>query len=168
MSENKREITKPESEVTEIEDNNNKDLSKIRRVGLSIRQSSYQGPLPPAEDLAKYKEVDTSFPSRIFDMAEEEAKHRRSLQLKKFQSDSLARILGLGAGFIICLAFMIVSYLLIASGHDIAGTIFGTADLISLASIFIYSYSSRNNDRIEKLRALSKQLKQGNEDENKN
>ena len=61
---------------------------------------------------------------------------------------------GLLAGFIVAMSFGIASVCLIASGHDIPGTIFGTVDIVALASVFVigrvYSNRKENDKRLTK------------------
>lgn len=44
---------------------------------------------------------------------------------------------GLLAAWSIALCFLIVSGLLIADGHDVAGTILGSVDLVGLVAVFL-------------------------------
>lgn len=44
---------------------------------------------------------------------------------------------GLAAGFIVAMSFGIGSIYLIATGHGLPGTIFGTVDIVALASVFV-------------------------------
>lgn len=44
---------------------------------------------------------------------------------------------GLWTGLIIAIAFLSAATFLIASGHDTAGTVLGTVDLVALTAVFV-------------------------------
>lgn len=55
--------------------------SSVRqRVGMIIQSSMHSGPLPTAEDMAKYAQADPSIPLRIMAMAELEQTERHSFR----------------------------------------------------------------------------------------
>ncbi len=47
------------------------------RVSIIMQKvtRNYSGPIPHAEDMAKYKEVDPSFPERMLSMVEKQLEH---------------------------------------------------------------------------------------------
>jgi uncharacterized membrane protein len=45
-------------------------------------------------------------------------------------------------GFIIALAFLLVSAWLINGGHEVAGVILGSVDLVALVTVFVYGVNS--------------------------
>ena len=59
------------------------------------------------------------------------------------------------AGFIVALAFLVVSGFLIYEGHDVAGTTLGTIDIVSLVSTFLYATHSRRAERSERARLMT-------------
>jgi len=53
---------------------------------------------------------------------------------KALRRDSL---LGVTAGFLIAIFFLLASWDLIKNGHEVAGTILGTIDLVALVAVFV-------------------------------
>lgn len=90
-------------------------------------------------------------------MAENHAAHSQRMEQMEIEAliavdkGELARSnSGLLAGFIVAMSFGIASVGLIASGHAVPGTVFGTVDIVSLASVFVIGrvYSNRRgNDK---------------------
>lgn len=52
---------------------------------------------------------------------------------------------GIVSAFTLSLAFLVVSGWLIMAGHEVSGTVLGTIDLVSLATVFITQKRSGNN-----------------------
>ena len=52
-----------------------------------IQQSTFLGPLPPPEVLAKYEAINPGFANRIVAMAEAEGDHRRNQEKKSLDAD---------------------------------------------------------------------------------
>lgn len=46
-------------------------------------------------------------------------------------------LLGIIAGFLIAIFFLVVSWDLVKNGKEIAGTILGTIDLVALVTVFV-------------------------------
>lgn len=67
-------------------------------------RSEFSGPLPPPEVLAKYEDVFPGAAERIFQMAENQAQHRRSLERISLKLASRDSLLGIITGFIIAIA----------------------------------------------------------------
>ena len=117
----------------------------------------HHGPLPTAEYLREINEIIPNGAERIMAMAENHASHSQRMEQMEIEAlialdkGELARSnSGLLAGFIVAMSFGIASVCLIASGHDIPGTIFGTVDIVALASVFVIGrvYSNRKeNDK---------------------
>ena len=63
--------------------------------------------------------------------------HRRFMDKATLLLRQGRSYLGLGAGLFIVLKFLDVSYKLVVAGHDIAGTVLGTVDLVALAAVFV-------------------------------
>jgi uncharacterized membrane protein len=52
----------------------------------------HSGPLPHPVVLAGYAEIDASFPQRIIAMAEAQAEHQRTMQIKALEADVTDRV----------------------------------------------------------------------------
>lgn len=94
--------------------------------------------------LAQYNAVDPNAASLILGMMKEEGDHRRKMEVRvldvqerQADDDISARKQGLAAGFTVAMSFLAGSIYLIATGHDVSGTILGTVDLVALVSIFV-------------------------------
>jgi len=77
-------------------------------------------------------------------MAEKQAAHRQSLERKDLDAaidhdkGELSRSnRGLAAGFVTALSFLGAAVYLIHGGHDTAGTIIGSVDIVGLVSVFV-------------------------------
>ena len=77
-----------------------------------IKQEIFAGPIPPPQILEKYGEIDSSFPERIFRMAEKEQEFRHSV-VKRSQY----------LGFSITAIGLICATIMAIAGHPwLAGT----------------------------------------------
>ena len=101
----------------------------------------YSGPLPPASELEAYGRISADVPDRIVSMTESSLAHQQSMD----QGHAKRSYAGLVAGFVVAVMFLGVAGWLISSGHDIAGTILGSVDLVGLTAVFVLGY--RNGRR---------------------
>lgn len=103
-----------------------------------IQASKFSGPIPPPAILAEYDQLIAGGADRILKMAENQAEHRQSLEKSVIKSDNIRAYLGQNFAFIICMTGLCWAGYLILQGHGVEGcTIFG-ANLVSMASLFIY------------------------------
>lgn len=106
--------------------------------GIQVAQASFfQGPLPPPEDLQKFKEVDPSFPERIIAMAERQAGHRQALELRQVKVIVRARYLGLGTAFLSVLAICALAAYAFQLGHAVEAAGMVTGVVVGLVVAFI-------------------------------
>lgn len=82
--------------------------------------------LPNPGDLQKYEQVTPGFGERLVTMAEREQRFRHRVA-------AYGQIIGL----IIALSFLAASTYLIGSGHDLAGGVLGTVDIVALVTVFV-------------------------------
>lgn len=73
------EHTQSENEVAATTENGTDAEQENYLLAQSIR-SKFSGPLPHPDILAKYEEVYPGAASKIFQMAEEQAEHRRKME----------------------------------------------------------------------------------------
>lgn len=130
--------------------------STTRRQIISATMQ-HHGPLPTAEYLREINEIIPNGAERIMAMAENHASH--SQRMEQMETEALIALdkgeltrsnSGLLAGFIVAMSFGFASVYLITAGHDIPGTVFGTVDIVALASVFVIGrvYSNRKeNDK---------------------
>ena len=96
-------------------------------------------PLPEPTVFRQYDEVLPGFARQVLDAAREEVHHRRRLE----QDESRRQRLGQVFALIVALSFLGVAFALVSEGHDVAGTVLGTADLIALVTAFLLGRAGR-------------------------
>lgn len=104
----------------------------------------YSGPLPPPSLLAKFEEIQPGLVERIVAMAERQAQHRQSLDVKKTEaiiSDQRAgrseARLGQIFGFLIGIIAIIAGTYAATTGAHWPGAIIGGGGVIALVSVFV-------------------------------
>lgn len=103
-----------------MSDNKVSDIKNNNKIsGAILKGNIYQGPIPPAEELNKYKEISPDFPSIIVKMAVDEQRHSHKIETKIVGRGTLSPILGQVFAFITILTSIIASVYLIMNGHAI-------------------------------------------------
>lgn len=108
----------------------------IRSVAITMKKS-HSGPLPDPETLDSYNEIIPNGAERIMAMAEKQSDHRIAMESKVIYSQQNQSGRGQNYAFIIAITVLLAAFVCIFTGHDIAGTILGTVDLVSLVTVFI-------------------------------
>lgn len=124
-------------------------------VQQSTYAESFQGPIPPPGLLAQYNDVLPGAAERLIAMAEAQARHRMELERLALVSEIRRSYWGLGAGFVVAMTLGIGSVFVVLDGHEVAGTILGTADLAGLVGVFVYGTQSRRRERQEQARMMA-------------
>jgi uncharacterized membrane protein len=119
-------------------------------MSVEIAQSSFSGPLPPPDILQRYDLIVPGAAARILKMAEDQALHRRSLERTVIEGGSRRANMGLWLGFILSIVVLGLSAALIFTDHGIAGTVIGSIDLVSLATVFVIGRVDQRRERAEK------------------
>lgn len=114
------------------------------------KYEEYTGPIPPPAMLRDYEQILPGLADRIITMAENQATHRRDIEKVVVYGGSRRSNLGLAAGLIVALAFGWWSYQLVLHDHELVGTIFGTADLGGLVSLFVIGRNKQAEERKQK------------------
>ena len=106
-----------------------------------IRQEvsqQFSGPIPPPEILKQYNEVDAGAAGRIIAMAEQEARHRRSMEQSiishEYKEAGTGQKFALFIGSLAIIAGSTISVM----GAQWAGIVIGGGGVVSLVSIFVY------------------------------
>ncbi len=99
--------------------------------------SRFQGNLPPPHLLQGYDDVVPGLANRLVIQMEKNGDHRRFMDTWSLFLRQGRSYLGLGAGLAVVITFLDVSYKLVMSGHDVAGTFLGTVDIVALAAVFV-------------------------------
>ena len=61
---------------------------------------------------------------------------------------------GLWAAVAVAVAFLAVAAVVILEGHDAAGIVIASVDIVSIVAVFIYGTESRRRERNEKAQAV--------------
>ena len=119
----------------------------VRGGAMQVTQSvSFAGPIPPPDLLKAYNEIVPDGANRILMMAEQQSSHRIKLESTVITGDNKRANWGLATGFTIGIAIIFLSFVLVLKGHDVPGTIFGTADLAGLIGLFVYGRNARQKE----------------------
>lgn len=103
-----------------------------------------KGPIPDADELARYRIAHPDAPEIILDEFRAQAAHRRtlelssvSLDLKALDAAILSERMGVVCGLVIALVGFGCGTHLVATGHSVAGTVIFGLDVGALVSAFI-------------------------------
>ena len=129
-------------------------------VRQEIRQeisvaSTFRGPLPPPEILARYNDAVPDGAERIIVLAEKQAAHRMALESRVVDADIKRSNWGLGAGLLVALAGIVAAFLMVDRGNAVAGAVVGSLDLVGLVAVFVYGTVSRRSERQQRAKMMS-------------
>jgi len=138
MVEDKEIISPPDGYLQPEREAEKKELE------ISATVSSFSGPIPPPELIAAYEKVIHGSGERILRMAEEEAKHRKNMDLlsiknqeRLIDNDNNKQRKAQIFAFIISLGILIIAFYAIQEGaYHTAAIIVGTT-ITALAGVFI-------------------------------
>jgi uncharacterized membrane protein len=132
------------------------DPDPLQRARLTqISAESYVGPLPHPALLREFDDIYPGAAKTIIDTFHDQSHHRMKIEQKVIDSDIARSKWGQIIGGIIALTGLGAATAAILTGNDVAGTILGGAELISLVSIFVYGDRRRVRERARK-ESLSK------------
>lgn len=97
--------------------------------------------------MAEYEEILPGAAERILSMAEEQSKHRRSMEKIVIESGSIDSLLGVVTGFLIGISTISGGVFLAYNNKELSGLALGTSGLASLVGVFIYGTRSRRKER---------------------
>jgi len=115
--------------------------------GVIAQASSYSGPIPPPDLLAKFAEIIPNGADRILKMAENQSKHRQCIEKWAVIGGTILSHFGVACAMIIVLGTLYFGSQLIREGHTISGSIFAGSGLLGLVTAFIYGTRSRREER---------------------
>lgn len=116
----------------------------------------HSGPLPPFEVIEGYEQIYPGSAKLIFDAFEKQSNHRIKMEDTVITSQQRQSGRGQHYALIIALAFLGVAALCILQGHDIAGSILGSFDVLAIVTVFI----TGRNKQIANLREKQQSLQQ--------
>ena len=128
------------------------DPGKKREVikAIQIVSKVHSGPLPSPDSLAEYNNVIPNAAERIFNEFESQSKHRREMERRVIRSQIIQSYIGQSSALLIALTFLAAAIWCISNGHDVAGSIIGSVDLVALVTIFIQGKKSQKENLAEK------------------
>lgn len=95
------------------------------------------GPLPPAEDLARYNVCVQNGAERIMRMTEIQSEHRREMEKKIIQARISLANRGQFFAFVLGLVGLGGGFAAVWFGHDWAGTVLAGGSLVALVTAFL-------------------------------
>jgi uncharacterized membrane protein len=128
---------------TSDDENIQKELFTSQQTFSVVHQELHAGPLPPAIELQRYKEIDPTFPSIIIDMAQKYQNHE--MQMGKSYADFKKR--GQNHALIVVISSFILTSFLAYIGQPLIGGIISFSSIATIAVAFIYGERvSKNKD----------------------
>jgi len=125
-----------------------------QEIRQEIRAELHIGPLPHQDTLAGYDRLVPGSAEKIINAFIAQGQHRQELESHAVKWDNIRSFAGLGAGLIISILVMLLSYDLIRSGHGVEGTILATVDLVGLVAVFVYGTHVIRDERIRKAQVM--------------
>ena len=98
---------------------------------LSSAQLGFAWPDPGI--LARYKEVMPGLEDQVLEALRQQVRHRHRLEVAESRRETLSLVLA----FLIAVSFLSASAWLISGGHEVAGSVVATVDLVALTTAFI-------------------------------
>jgi uncharacterized membrane protein len=115
----------------------------------------FSGPLPPPEILARYNDAIPGGAERILAMAENQSKHRQSLEGKVVDANCRAQRTGSILGFLICITAIASGTFLIYVGKSAEGLVPIIGALGGLVGVFVIGKYQQKKDLEQKGNALA-------------
>jgi uncharacterized membrane protein len=114
-------------------------------------RSEFSGPLPHPEILAQYEEILPGAATRIFEMAEEQAHHRRAMEKNSLNLAGRDAMLGILFGFILASMGIIGGILIIilnpnSVGSLITGSALSGSSLLGVVRIFVIGSKDKESE----------------------
>ncbi|MCP5052697.1 MAG: DUF2335 domain-containing protein [bacterium] len=114
-------------------------LALIQRVKYT------SGPIPSPEGLKEYKEVDPSFPERIFNIAEKVTEYRIDSNKKRLEFEIKKGLKGQSIASIIAVLYLAGAVFCAYIGAHQVGSIIGGVTLVSVVPMFLYRRKRNGN-----------------------
>lgn len=134
LSENNTEL--PENEIVEL-----KNSEKIVKVAAQVFAREFSGPIPSPDIMADYENIMAGATDRILSMAENQSRHRQSMESIKVKAESRDSLLGvifafmLGAGCIVACVIMVI--MVPNAAGVICGSVLGVTGISAIISTFL-------------------------------
>lgn len=147
LSEKKQEVSKePEPELANPE--------QVKKVIAEVIQSEFSGPIPPPSIIAGYEEVVSGAADRIIAMAENQARHRQSVEMFEVKTEARDSLLGIIFAFILGIGSIIACIVVVLTVQEnagaIAGSLLGVTGIGSIVTAFLKTTRGPSKDTKEK------------------
>lgn len=133
-----------------MQDKQNKTLAKQQEKtisdGSSVKGGFYFGPIPPAEELQKYENIQPGFADRIIKMAENQATHRQKQEAKALSEGIKSERIGQILGFAVFSATLIAGFILTLLDKSTEGVITMLGASLSIVGLFVYNRESAKQE----------------------
>lgn len=147
----KKEIIREDGREVHVSPAPVEDQSQSGQHGMMLlSQEVFSGPLPHPEVMRQYEEVVPGSAERILTMAEEQSRHRISMESKIIPGQQRESSRGQIFGFILCLLLITVGTYAIYCDHEWIGGIILTITVVSVASLFVSGRLSMRKNLNEK------------------
>jgi len=109
------------------------DIKMILSMATMVTSRSYSGPLPPAEQFARYESVQKGAANCLLNYMDREQAHRHIMDKRRFSEIYRGQFLG----FLSLLSFISASVFLSIQGHEAVAGIFVGAAALGIVGKFI-------------------------------
>ena len=142
------------------------EISSDKRVEIvravnTTTMMQFQGPVPPPELLAQYEKIVPGTADRLIKLTERQVTLQENQQAHRIAMESIIiprqqtqSERGQHYGLTAFLFALIISALLVAYGHDTAGTILGSLDLVAVVAIFVTGKIKQSEDLSQKKNSI--------------
>jgi uncharacterized membrane protein len=117
---------------------------------IEQRMEQFSGPIPPPDLLRKYNDIVDNGAERLFAAFENQTRHRQELENTVVQGAEARANRGQWMGFIMANVVLGVGGVMVFSGHEEAGAVVISVDLVGLVSVFIYGRHTQRQEREKK------------------
>lgn len=117
--------------------NINEEAEHTAIMAARMALSMYQGPVPRADELAKYNQIEAGMANRLVTMAENEQKHNHQMEQTYASNIMKVTIRAQVFAFIVAMIGMGSATFLTMMGHPTVGGITGGTSLIILVLAFL-------------------------------
>lgn len=137
---NKRAVAEPVAIEPEVDNGNTKREKRL------IAAQQYVGPIPPAEEFAKYGQVIPDAPERILKVFEADSEHTRNMQRLALEGEIKRDRRGQWMAFTVLLAIIIIIIISLYLGNVAFAGIAGLAFLAFAAKGFLRGSGTNSNN----------------------
>ena len=124
------------------------DAAITRMIGLAVE--SHAGPIPSPRVLEGYERIVPGSAKLIIRDAHKQSRHRRELELAVILGANRRSDRGLIIGALLAGSSIVLGFVAILLGHDVAGGLLATGSVVSLAGVFVTGTVSQRRERVEK------------------